>query len=247
MRALCVSIHDVAPRTYDSCRKIADAVRGIDPALPLTLLVVPCYHGDSETPVDYAGWIAQRLARGDELALHGYTHRDESPPPRSLTGRVRRRMYTAAEGEFSALTREEARERIDRGRRWFAERGWPVRGFVAPAWLVSAGTWDALRDCGFLYTTTLGRFHVLENGRSLRAPSLVYSTRSAWRRRASLAWNALLASASREMPLVRVSFHPADAAHPEVMAQALSLLAKLMRDREPLTKAEFARTVKWGA
>lgn len=245
MRALCVSIHDVAPRTFVLCRKIAEAVAGIDEQLPLTLLVVPCYHGATdEVPRDYGEWIDARLARGDELALHGYTHLDQASAPGTLAERLRRCVYTAREGEFSALTRDEAAERIARGRLWFAEHGWPVHGFVAPAWLVSEGTWEALQRFDFAYTTTLTRFHLPEARASVRAPTVVYSAYSVWRRIASRRWNAALVASSRRTSLVRFGFHPVDAEHPELMAHALALLDRLRRERAALTKFAFARAVE---
>jgi predicted deacetylase len=241
--ALCVSIHDVAPRTLQACKAIAEAVEHVDPRVRLTLLVVPRYHGDASVPPEYVRWIEERLARGDELALHGLTHTDDSPPSAGVVGRATRSFYTAGEGEFAALDREQARLRIGIGREWFAQRGWPLHGFVAPAWLASPGTWEALRDFDFLYTTTLGRFWLLERGTALPAPCVVYSTRSAWRRSASRAWNSALAAASRRSRLVRFGFHPADAAHPHVMAHACTLLRSLAAQRTALTKAAFARSL----
>jgi uncharacterized protein len=243
VRALSVSIHDVAPRTLAACQQIADMVAKVEVGVPLTLLIVPRYHGETALPAEYVDWITDRLDRGDELALHGYTHRDEAPSPRGLGDRMVRRVYTAGEGEFARLGREEAAQRIERGRRWFSERGWPLYGFVAPAWLVSPGTWEALRDFDFLYTTTLSRFHLLRQNVSLRAPSVVYSTRSGWRRWAARGWNRALSSAARNAPLMRVGFHPADAAHPDVMAHSLQLLQRVAGDREAMTKSAFARRV----
>jgi uncharacterized protein len=243
-RALCVSIHDVAPTTLGACRQLADAIASVSPALPVTLLVVPCYHGDDTLPPEFVDWIEMRLARGDEVALHGYTHRDEGPRPRRLHERLRRVVYTAGEGEFAALTRDEAVERIEHGREWFAQRGWPLKGFVAPAWLVSHGTWEALRRFDFAYTTTLTQFHAFEQRIVLRAPSLVYSTRSAWRRGASLGWNSALAAASRDARCVRVGLHPADAQHGAVMRHALRCIGQLARDRQTFTKAAFAHALR---
>ena len=243
MLALCVSIHDVAPRTLGACREIADALARVDPSIPLTLLVVPRYHGDRELPPAFSDWIGERLARGDELALHGFTHRDDASASHGLRSHVRRRIYTAGEGEFAALTRDEARSRIVRGRAWFEERGWPLHGFVAPAWLMSPGTWDAIGDFDFLYTTTLSRFHVLKPRGSLHAPAVVYSARSAWRRLASRGWNASLAMASRAAPVVRVGLHPADAAHPALLRHALHITRRLAERREAMTKSELARRV----
>jgi predicted deacetylase len=243
LRALCISIHDVAPRTLPACEAIADAIERIHPRLPLTLLVVPHYHGDTGLGDDFVRWISHRLQRGDELALHGFTHRDDAQPASALLGRLKRRVYTAGEGEFSSLSEEDARERIARGRAWFDERGWKAEGFIAPAWLVSSGTWQALRRSDFLYTTTLSRFHLLQRGVVLRAPSVVYSARSTWRRAASRAWNSGLACATRRMPVVRFGFHPADASHRDLMSHASRLIDVLARDRTPLTKAAYVRSV----
>lgn len=243
MRALCVSIHDVAPKTLSACETIASAVERIDPTVPLTLLVVPHYHGDVELPESFVQWITHRVERGDELALHGFTHLDRSRPSDSPVARWTRGVYTANEGEFSALSRSEAADLIARGRAWFAERGWKAEGFVAPAWLMSEGAWAALRDFDFLYTTTLSKFFALRKGVVLRAPSVVYSTRSRWRRGASRLWNSTLARASGSLPLVRFGFHPADAAHRDVMAHAEALLDGLADGRTALTKSAFARSV----
>ena len=39
---------------------------------------------------------------------------------------------------------------------WFRCNGWPLHGFVAPAWLLGAASWQPLRDLGFDYTCTAG-------------------------------------------------------------------------------------------
>lgn len=242
MQALCVSIHDVAPATLAACRDIAAAVEDVDESVPLTLLVVPHYHGDIAPPsTSFREWIESRLARGDEIALHGLTHRDESARPRGLPQRWRRSVYTAAEGEFSALTREEAAARIAQGREWLGIHGWHANGFVAPAWLMSEGAWAAVRSAGFVYTTTLARFHLLEAQRAIVAPTVVYSARSAPRRILSRTWNSALAALTRRAPIVRIGFHPADAAHPELMRHALQVLAGVARRRSGMTKSAFAR------
>jgi predicted deacetylase len=240
-RALCVSIHDVAPATWAACRALADAIREVDAALPLTLLVVPCYHGSSATvPSWYRDWLDARLQRGDEIALHGYTHRDDAPPARSALARLARRGYTAGEGEFAAISRTEAAQRIAAGLEWCGAQGWRVSGFVAPAWLMSAGTWRALGRFDFSYTTTLGRFYALRADRDVWSPSLVYSARAAWRRYASRRWNEALRLALRTAPLVRLGVHPADAQHPALVAHIQRTLDAVRRGRVGMTKAEYA-------
>ena len=50
--ALCVSIHDVAPATWELCAKLFDAIRDVAD-IPVTLLVVPAYHHREEAPPTY--------------------------------------------------------------------------------------------------------------------------------------------------------------------------------------------------
>lgn len=221
---------------------LAAAVAEVDPRLPLTLLVVPDYHALGHgVPAWYRAWLDQRLAQGDEIALHGYTHRDEAPAARGVGDHLRRRLYTAGEGEFSALNREAAVRKLAAGDAWCATHGWHPHGFVAPAWLMSRGAWEALSAFDFTYTTTLGRFHLLREGRSIRAPSLVYSARTPWRRWLSRRWNGVLSGAMREAPLVRLGLHPADAPHPQLLDHMQCVLDKLRRGRTAMTKAEYAQ------
>jgi len=245
MRALCVSIHDVAPATWAACRTLMAAIAEVDPRLPLTLLVVPDYHALGHgVPAGYRAWLNHRISAGDEIALHGYTHRDEAPPAAGMSDALRRRFYTAGEGEFAALSREAALRKLAAADGWCATQGWRAHGFVAPAWLMSRGTWDALSAFDFQYTTTLGRFHLLREGRSIRAPSLVYSARSPWRRWMSQQWNDVLSGAVREAPLVRLGLHPADAQHPELVAHAQRVLDRMRWGRTGMTKIEYAQLAR---
>jgi hypothetical protein len=113
-------------------------------------------------------------------------------------------------------------------------------GFVAPAWLMSRGTWEALPAFDFTYTTTLGRFHLLRERRSVNALSLVYSARSRWRRWTSRGWNAALVRALRDAPLVRLGIHPADAEHIDLVEHIQRVLDYARRGRQAITKAEYA-------
>jgi len=159
LRALCVSIHDVSPATWDDCACLAQALRSVAD-VQLTWLVVPQHHRGGGDAGRMEAGLEAALARGDELALHGYTHLDTAPRGQGLKERMLREGYSR-EGEFAALTSDEAAHRIRLGLDWFAERGWPVRGFVPPAWLMGTGAWQALGSFDFDYTTSFGHFHLL--------------------------------------------------------------------------------------
>lgn len=257
-RWLCVSVHDVAPATWDECMRLAQALRAVAD-IPLTWLVVPHYHLRPErSPVMEAGLDAA-LGRGDELCLHGFSHLDNAGNGAGMGdgGRVHgmravgdyllRNVYTRREGEFAALDEAEARRRIELGRAWFAARGWTPAGFVPPAWLLGQGAWRALRGSGFAYVTTFAHFHCLRGagGRPapepLWSPSLVYAARNRGGRllspRVADATAALLA----HRPLVRFSLHPPDVRHPALVRHMQRLLARLLARREAMTKAECGR------
>ncbi len=239
-RQVCVVMHDVAPATWDRCQHLLRALDDVA-QVPTTLLVVPEYHGGRAVQDDPAFIEAMnaRLARGDELALHGYSHLDDQAV-RGIEDYVMRRLYTANEGEYSALPASIARTRLRRGIDCFAALEWPLFGFVAPAWLMSVGTWEALGDFPFSYVTTLRHMVLLPEARKLRAPSLTYSTRSAWRRHTSHLWNRNMMRLQRERDTIRLGLHPADAEHPDVVKRWQEILSSCLEDRVPVTKAMLA-------
>jgi predicted deacetylase len=238
--AMSITLHDVAPATQQRCELLIAALERIAP-MPLTLLVVPYHHRRTST-LQFERWLQQRMQFGDELALHGLTHIDDGPPPRTLAERMRRRWYTDGEGEFAALDGAEAVRRLRLGRRWFARRDWPLRGFVAPAWLLSDQAWLELCRQPFDYTCTRVSLLALPHGareqpvRALRGTSIVYSTRAAWRRTLSRPRNALLAYQARRRVWMRFELHPTDVEHAGVRESALRLVERAVRDgRESLT------------
>jgi len=227
----------VAAATQAACERMLAAIREVAD-IPVTLLAVPRYHCDPSTP-SFVDWLDDRYVRGDEVALHGYTHQDDGVPA-NFVDRLRRRHYTRGEGEFADLSAAEALRRIRAGVHWFARQGFVLRGFVAPAWLMSPGTWQALQLADLSYTCTLRRIVLLPQRRDLVSQSLVYSTSSAWRRRASLAWNATVAATLRHNPLLRLELHPHDADHLAIKRSWQGLLEQHLARRDACTLADVA-------
>lgn len=238
--ALCVSVHDAAPATWPECLRLLNAIRAVAD-VPLTWLLVPRYHGSYQRSREMEAMLDTLLSQGHELVLHGYTHLDTAPLRGGIGKRWQRTVYTRGEGEFAGVGADEARLRIELGLEWFRRRGWPVSGFVAPAWLLSNEAWRVLHEFPFEYTTTMGHFHLLHPRRSLFSPSLVYTARNASGRRLSPRVNDALATLLAPRPLVRLSLHPRDAHYPELLLHAQHLLERLLASREALTKAAFAQ------
>lgn len=246
-RRLCVVLHDVSPSRWRACCRVLQQVEAVarrcGVTVPMTLLVVPQMHGRQSTPPAYAHWLRGLAERGHELALHGLTHRDPGRP-RSWIDRLRRRVYTAGEGEFAALPKADARQRIARALQWARQHGVEARGFVPPAWLMDAGAREAIAQAGFAYTCTQSRLLALPGGQAIDSFGLTFSTRTRWRRRASVAWNTMLERTQRGSALLRLELHPHDADDAGVRRCWTTLLERALGDRTPVPlrdAAELAR------
>jgi len=210
---LVVSIHDVAPATADETRLWCADVDSL--GVPASLLVVPGpWRGSSlgETP-GYADVLRERVGRGDELVLHGWTHRagPEGTRWRRALG------YAVARGaaEFGALDEAEAAQRLAAGRAVLDGYGLAVEGFTPPGWLASGAANRALRAAGFRYTTSHLGLHDLGTGR-LR-PGFALSHRPGGGLGERLGAGVLHAGArwgAYRRGLVRIALHPDDRHRP---------------------------------
>lgn len=238
-KSLAVVLHDVAPQSWPLYESFLAELDRLGP-VPLTLLVVPDFHhrGALAEHHRFRAAIDARLARGDEVALHGYYHCDERPLRPDPLDLLRRRVYTR-EGEFAALDGAEARHRIERGLALFAACGWPVTGFVAPAWLLNRAARAALADFPLRYTSDPAGLIRLPQWQPLAAPTLVWSARSAWRRRLSQLWNQRLLRRAADRRLLRLGLHPVDLRHAGVRAFWLRAIGELLPQRRALTKQRW--------
>jgi len=243
-RTLCIAIHDVAPATWPRCEVLLDMLRTLG-APPTTLLVVPDYHrrGSVETDLAFVRAIDTRIARGDEIALHGYYHIDDGPAAYSAIEWLQRRILTASEGEFAALTECDAELRIGAGLRMFERLNWDVAGFVAPAWLLGPGARAALARTAIRYTSTHTYFEIVASGQRITAPVISASARTRWRRWTSQRWLSAADTVTRTKSLLRVALHPADANDADLLASWRELLEALLADRVALTKSTALQRV----
>ncbi len=241
-RSVAIVLHDVAPATWSECQKLLQMIAEVSPRCPVTLLVVPDFHHRGSIEAADPRWraaIDQRIATGDEVALHGYWHVDDSASSRTPVDWFARRVLTAGEGEFSALSAQDARGRIEHGLEIFDRLGWRAGGFVAPAWQMSAGCRSVLSEFPLRYTSDLRAMYSLPGWQRHAALSLSFSSRSAWRRVISPRWNRIALDATRHAPLVRIALHPADARYPQLLAAWRLLLSDALHDRRAVTKAQW--------
>ncbi|SDP46417.1 hypothetical protein SAMN04489798_5864 [Pseudomonas arsenicoxydans] len=238
--SLLLVLHDVAPQTWTDYQPFVEAVDALG-EVPMTWLVVPDFHrhNDLDAHPDFRRLLTRRVARGDELALHGYFHCDEGPSPHNPRDWFMRRIYTH-EGEFYSLSQAAALARLRAGIEVFHRYQWPLEGFVAPAWLMSDGTRQALRQLPLKYTSDPQHLYRLPDFTAIDAPGLVWSARSAWRRGLSKVLSDQRAQHWRQAPVIRLGVHPVDMRHGFSRNYWLQTLKRLLDEgRVPMTKAQW--------
>ncbi|MEE9677177.1 DUF2334 domain-containing protein [Pseudomonas koreensis] len=240
MKAVCLVLHDVAPSTWADYQPFVETVDALGD-VPMTWLVVPDFHRHDALDANpaFRRVLDARVARGDELALHGYYHDDQEPMPNTPRDWFMRRVYTH-EGEFYRLSREAALARLHAGLEMFQRYDWPVQGFVAPAWLMSDGTRQALRELPLSYTSDPQHLYRLPDFSAIDAPGLVWSARSAWRRGLSKILSDQREQRWREASVIRLGLHPVDMRHRFSRDYWLHTLQRLLAEgRVPLTKIDW--------
>jgi predicted deacetylase len=225
--SIVVSVHDVAPSTAHATRAWTAELdrRGV----PVTFLVVP---GPWEGPPlrldrDLVAWLHDRRAGGDEIAQHGWSHRQVSGAPmwRRGVGSV------AARGcaEFWSLDAREARRRLEVGREVLCRAGLAPVGFTPPGWLASAPTLTVLADLGYRYTTSRSAVLDLTTGESHRVPALSQRPGGGAGEKIGRAvvdrWARRLA---RHGESARLAMHPHDLSNPALVASNLAAIDRLL-------------------
>jgi predicted deacetylase len=242
-RSVLLVLHDVAPHNWAEYRPFVEAVDALG-RVPITWLVVPDFHRHDALSAhgDFRRLLDSRLAKGDELVLHGYYHCDDQPAPRTPKDWFMRRLYTH-EGEFYSLSEAQALTRLHDGMQVFHRYGWPLQGFVAPAWLMSQGTRAALRQLPLCYTSGPQHLYRLPDFNPVKAPGLVWSARSAWRRGVSKDISDQREQRWQAAPVIRLGLHPVDMRHEFSRRYWLQTLQRLLNaGRTPLTKADWLAT-----
>lgn len=222
-----VSIHDVSPaweREVDVALELAHE-HGVTPAL----LVVPDFHG--RAPLGDHPAFCDKLralqASGHEIYLHGYYHRARTETDGSLAERARhafaQRVVSGGEAEFSDVSPDEARARLDRGERMLRDAGLSIRGFVAPAWSMPRWVLELLRDRGYGFTEDHLRVYDPARGRSRPSLVLNFASRTPARLFSSVAWCRVSRPLGRLLP-ARIAIHPADMQFALLRSETESLL-----------------------
>ena len=243
--SLVVSIHDLSTVTRSTVERMLEDLDRV--GVPVTsLLVIPDHHHKGRIDADpkFSETLCRAVAQGHEAVLHGYYHLRPSKAGEGMATRLITRSYTAGEGEFFDLSRDEASGLLRKGKESLGNCGVPFTGFIAPAWLLGAEAEEAVRGEGFGYTTRIGEVIDCRGSRQYKARSMVYSVRSAWRRGVSLLWNEALFHALGKSPLLRIGLHPPDWEHEAIRRHAMNCIRKAATERQVTTYGEWVRGMR---
>lgn len=239
-RGLVLAIHDVSPKFTDRIDRLVELIAPLTGAASCAMLVVPDHW--REAPIRPGSDFSRRLRdwsdAGIEMMLHGWCHRDESVHE-GWSARFRARHFTAGEGEFLGLSREEATARLTDGRALLEDvLGKPVTGFVAPAWLYSEGALKALAECGF--TLAEDHMHVWNptTGAVLaKGPVISWASRSKSRIASSLMFARVAPLLLARQRLVRIALHPGDVTVPSLVESIRRTIGHFAEGREVMRYA----------
>src|SRR5215472_15718890 len=228
-----VSIHDVAPCFAAEVELALElcAAADVTPAL----LVVPNYHGESAL-LDDAGFCArlrELQGAGHEVYLHGFFHQsrpryEANGGGRGVVARARwlfaQRVVSGGEAEYSDVSPEEARARLDRGERVLQDAGLSITGFVAPAWSMPRWLLPNLAERGYRFAEDHTRVYDPARGRSRASVVLNWASRSPGRLASTVAYCRVAKLAKAFIP-ARVAIHPADIRFRVLRHEVMGMLA----------------------
>ncbi len=236
---LFVSFHDLAPHSQETCKRFLSKMKELGISC-VSLLVVPNWYRCEPIQQNEAfmQWLHKLQQEGHEIVLHGWCHQ-ASVIQGSGWNQLVGRFYTAGEGEFYQMGYDEAKKLLMQGKEILQNYEIHSKGFVAPAWLLNHEAQRALRALGFTYTTYWGEIEYLPGEIKFPAPTVVASSRSAWRRWVSRRWCPLWQWRNRHASLLRIALHPFDLEYPEMETLLLELIRKAMHGRQILTYGEW--------
>ena len=233
-RQLIISVHDVTQRSASRLYRIHQMLQTSGVAHRYCMRVVPDFWNEnplSDAP-EFTSWLRELSSNGVDVALHGYSHINGSGHG-PLASRVLAALSTQGEGEFHSLTRPQALRRLEKGREELVSlTGQRVRGFVAPAWLYSRGSLQALGELGFDWAEDRRKVWSPSRGETLvHSPVICFSCRSRFRVLKSMVWCRIAPVVLEPWKTVRLAIHPSDADSDALFHEVPALIERLGRSR----------------
>ncbi|MEO1061583.1 MAG: DUF2334 domain-containing protein [Actinomycetota bacterium] len=221
-----VSLHDVDTTTLAASRRWLELLAERD--VPTTALVVcgPIHLATPAERREVAQLLDEVVVLGGEVSLHGWSHVAD-PGHAGVRAALGKAIARGCE-EFWLLDEASAAERLTAMLTVLGDLGHTPVGMTPPGWLASSGARRAMRAAGLRYRTDHLAVHDLTSGRSVRAPALSHRSASTWQRPAAAGMALLAAGVERTGTPLRMSLHPADLEHPDLLATTLDLLDRAL-------------------
>lgn len=221
---LLVSVHDVAPATWDAVRDWTGHLdeRGV----VSTLLAVPGPWRGRPLSEDrrLLDWLWIRDCGGDEIGLHGWSHRVDR---RGATAREAfGRCVARGAEEFWSLPAHHAATRVRDGLAVLAEADIRPVGFTPPGWLINAHARHAVLACGLTYVAD--HRGAASTTRRFRAPALSHRPNGFGERAGALAMTRIAAHRAEAGLPVRIALHPDDLGRPHLRRATLDAIDSVL-------------------
>jgi predicted deacetylase len=228
MSRLVVSLHDVAPATAELSRRWLELLETL--GVRASLLVIPGrWNGQelSQSPA-FVDWLHAAESRGHEIVQHGLLHtRDKQFVSTSSRSRIGGLLGRGCQ-EFWELPYEEAFLRLVQGKSILATCGFKATGFVAPAWMMSQGTLDALKDTGFQYTNNHTHLINTQTGEKKFVVVTSQRPRSLLSLPGVAVTNGIAKYVETREKSMRIAIHPADLMSPRLREANLKLITQFL-------------------
>ena len=230
MKSLMVSLHDVAPATAEISRRWLENLEEL--GVKASLLVIPGYWKSQKflSNKSFIQWLHVAEENGHEIVQHGLHHqkiesnRHQSVSPKKQTRKIVGKVMARGCEEFWDIDYAVACSRLLQGRENLEEAGFHVHGFIAPGWLMSPETVQAVEDLGYRYTTSHTKVTDFSSYKEHRAFALsLRATKGS--AKLSAATMKLVGSAyvSKGHNL-RIALHPDDLSNEALRKTALNLI-----------------------
>jgi predicted deacetylase len=230
-----VSIHDVAPETFDEVRDLARELDRLA-VRPRVFKVIPKNLLESRELVHF---LRQEQDAGSEIVQHGYSHRRHGRLRGPWTKQLRSRLFAPDDAELLTLTGQQLETLLREGRAILSTAGLVVTGFCAPGWIEPPRLRTGLQHLGFRYDVGMTSVVDLATGHRVWTDWVGYMG-------AGAAQEALVGIANRinraAMPgfsTMKVFFHPQGARTAPASRRILDWLPALVRDRSLMTYGEL--------
>ena len=219
------AVHDITPARLPAAMRLRDLLEQVAPG-PACLLVIPRAAGiETWRGSPGVAWLRGRVAAGDEVVLHGYSH-------------VTRRGRDGAETAGRPL--DAVADIVAAGAEEMRHVGITAHGFIAPAYGRAEGLADACAAAGVAWWATRCRLHWA--GGAAMLPSLGLGASTPVRRALSPVAAAAATALYAAVPAVRLDVHTADLDHPRLARAAGHLVRRLTaQGRSLATHGELIR------